>query len=46
MFFGPKAHGIIASQSGIKLSPPALKGKDLTTGLPGLSINSYMTSAP
>ena len=33
-FFGHKACGILASQSGMELSPLALKGETLTIGPP------------
>ena len=33
-FFGLKACGILAAQPGIELTPPALEGEVLTTGLP------------
>ena len=36
-FFGPKTCGILASRPGIELTPPALEGESLTTGLPGKS---------
>ena len=35
--FGPKACGILAPQPGIELTPPALEGEVLTSGLPGKS---------
>ena len=35
LFFGPKAHGVLAPQQGIEPTPPALEGKVLTTGLLG-----------
>ena len=35
LFFGHKACGIIAFQSRIKPTPPALEGEVLTTELPG-----------
>ena len=34
-FFGPEICGILASQPGIELTPPALEGESLTTGLSG-----------
>ena len=36
-FFGHEACGILVPQPGIKPESPALKGKGLTTGLPGKS---------
>ena len=36
-FFGLEASGISAPRPGIEPAPPALKGKILTTGLPGKS---------
>ena len=38
--FGRKACGILASQPGIKPAHPALKGRILTTELPGKSPDS------
>ena len=38
--FGRKACGILASQPGIKPAYPALKGRILTTELPGKSPDS------
>ena len=38
--FGHKACGILASQPGIEPAHPALKGRILTTGLPGKSPDS------
>ena len=37
--FGPEACGILAPRPGVKLTPPALEGKVLTTGPPGKSLN-------
>ena len=37
VFFGCKASGILGPWPGIEPAPPALEGKDLTTGLPGKS---------
>ena len=37
LFFGHEACGILAPWAGIKLTPPALGGEVLTTGLPGKS---------
>ena len=39
LVFGHKACGILAPRPGIEHAPPALEGKDLTTGLPGKSEN-------
>ena len=39
-FFGHEACGILASQPGFELSPPALEGAVLTTGPPGKSLLS------
>ena len=36
-FFGREACGILAPRPEIELSPPALDGEVLTTGLPGKS---------
>ena len=36
-FFWPRDIGILAPQSGIKPTPPALEGKILTSGPPGKS---------
>ena len=36
--FGHEPCGILASQPGIELAPPALEGHVLTTGLPGKSL--------
>ena len=45
-FFGHKAHGILASQPGIKPAPPALDGDEvLTIGPPGKSPRVYMSEA-
>ena len=41
-FFALWACGILASQPGIELSPPALEGKVLTTGPPRKSLNSFL----
>ena len=35
LFFGHEVFVILAPQTGIRLALPALKGRDLTTGLPG-----------
>ena len=40
-FIGREACGILASQPGMEPKLPALKGKLLTTGLPGKSQPSY-----
>ena len=39
-FFGYEAYGILASQPGFELSPPALEGAVLTPGPPGQSLLS------
>ena len=39
-FFGPKTCGILAPPSGIELTPSALEGEVLTTGLAGKSQDS------
>ena len=39
-FFGHEVFVILARQAGIRLALPALKGRDLTTGLPGKSHSS------
>ena len=36
IFFGCEAYGILAPSPGIEPSAPALEGKILTTGLPGM----------
>ena len=41
-FFGHKAYWILALQPGIKLAPPALEGKVLTTGSPGNSLKKSL----
>ena len=46
-FFGHETWGILISQPGVKLSPPALEGEVLTTPLSGKSLcesTSEMTS--
>ena len=40
-FFGHEACGILTPWAGIEPAPPALKGKVLTTGPPGKSLNVY-----
>ena len=42
MCFGPEACGILAPQPGIKLTPSALEGEVLTTGLPGKSLVRFL----
>ena len=42
MSFGPEACGILAPQPGIKLTPSALEGEVLTTGLPGKSLVRFL----
>ena len=44
MFFDPEACGIWAPQSGIHLTPSALEGRVLTTGLSGNSLSAYFMS--
>ena len=45
-FSGHEAHGILASQPGIKPAPPALDGDEvLTFGPPGKSPRVYMSKA-
>ena len=41
--FGLEACGILASQSGVELTPCALEGEMLTTGLPGKSLFSIFS---
>ena len=41
LFFGHKACGILATQPGIELIPPALEGKVLMTGPPGMSLKNH-----
>ena len=40
--FCPKVCGVLAPQSGIERSPPALEGGVLTTGPPGKPYNLYL----
>ena len=46
LFFGREVFVILAPQAGIRLALPALKGGDLTTGLPGKSHSSVFWSMP
>ena len=41
---GPKACGILGLRPGIEPTPPALKSKVLTTGSPGKSSGSLLTT--
>ena len=41
-FFGYEAHGILAPKPGIESTPRALKGKVLTTGLPGTMLLPHL----
>ena len=43
-FFGCKACGILAPQTGFETAPPALEGKVLTTGLPEKSLHVMFSS--
>ena len=44
-FFGLEAHGILASQPGIKPTTPALEGEVLTTGPPRESLEGLFVVA-
>ena len=42
LFFGQEARGLLAPRSGIKPAPPALEGKVLTAGSPGMALTSTL----